>query len=188
MQQKYEAWDYCLWDNVFNTETIKNINEIIKKTNSGNESVDSATDWKNLSEVKTVDYGYLIPVLADFINQVYMMATEGFGYNVFPTYNATSLNYSIYDSKDKADYDWHRDTSDNPTTDIKLTLLINVSDEPYEGGQFQIQTGNEPQTIESYSKPGSAFMFKSHILHRVLPVTSGIRKSLALFITGPRFQ
>ena len=188
MQQPYQSWDYYSWDNIFNIETIKNINEIIEKTNSGDESLNSTTPWKNLSEVKIVYYGHLVPTLANFINEVHMVSTEGFGYNVFPTYNATTLNYSIYNSKDKADYGWHRDTSDNPTTDIKLTLLINVSDEPYEGGQFQIQTGNEPETIESYSKPGSAFMFKSHILHRVLPVTSGIRKSLALFITGPKFQ
>ena len=72
--------------------------------------------------------------------------------------------------------------------DCKLTLLINLSDEPYEGGQFQIHTENEPRTIDSYNKSGSAIIFKSHILHRVLPVTSGIRKSLALFLTGPRFQ
>ena len=188
MQQPYEAWDYYSWDSIFNTETIKSINETIEKTNNGDEPSEWATPWKNLSEVKTVYYGNLIPAIGNFIEQVHMVATEGFGYNVFPTYKGRTLNYSVYDSKDKANYDWHRDASDTPMVDCKLTLLINLSDEPYEGGQFQILTGNEPFTINSYSKPGSAFMFKSHILHRVLPVTSGIRKSLALFITGPRFQ
>ena len=39
-----------------------------------------------------------------------------------------------------------------------------------------------------FDKPGSAIMFKSHLNHRVLPVTSGTRKSLTMFIFGPKFQ
>jgi hypothetical protein len=186
--KNYELWDYYSWNNVFDSEKIKIINEIIEKTNNGNEPSEWATPWKNVSSVKTVNYGHLAPLLKHFLDQVQIVCTEGFGYNIFNIYNNQTLNYSIYNSKDKADYDWHRDISGSPMFDTKLTLLINLSDEEYEGGQFQILTENEPFTADSYSSPGSAFMFKSHILHRVLPVTSGIRKSLALFIKGPRFQ
>lgn len=181
-------WDYYSWSNVFDNKTIRNINKQIEKTYFDNESPKQAASWKNVSEVKIVHYGHLVPIIENFIDQVHMTATKEFGYNLFYTYNSTFLNYSIYNSKDKADYDWHRDISKSPMYDTKLTLLINLSDESYEGGQFQIQTGNEPETINSYSNPGDALMFKSHILHRVLPVTSGVRKSLALFLTGPRFQ
>ena len=69
-----------------------------------------------------------------------------------------------------------------------MTLLINLSEESYDGGEFELSMGQKPETIVEYSSPGSVVMFKSHILHRVKPVTSGTRKSLTLFITGPRFQ
>lgn len=188
MQEKYKAWDYYSWNNIFNIETIKSINETIEKNYMGNEPSEWATPWKNVSSVKTVHYGHLAPLLKNFLDLVQVVSTEGFGYNIFTIYNNHTLNYNVYNSKDKADYNWHRDVSNSPMFDTKLTLLINLSDEPYEGGHFEILTGEEPFTFDAYNKPGGAVMFKSHILHRVLPVTSGIRKSLALFITGPRFQ
>ena len=116
------------------------------------------------------------------------MAQKGFGYNIFKTNNNDFLNYNIYDSNTRDNYDWHWDKSFSATFDTKLTLLINLSDEYYEGGDFQLLTGNKEQTIEQFSKSGSAFMFKSHILHRVVPVTYGVRKSLAIWIDGPKFQ
>jgi len=36
--------------------------------------------------------------------------------------------------------------------------------------------------------PGSMIMFRSSTLHRVLPITKGIRESLTLFIQGPKFS
>ena len=184
----YKEWDYYTWDIAIPANEIKNINSVIEKKYCIDEDKNAAASWKNLSSVKLIEYGHIVPLIGNFIDEAHKISTIGFGYNVFPIYNSTIMNYSIYDSKDKADYDWHIDSSDSPRVDCKLTLLINLSDEPYEGGQFQIQTENEPRTIDSYNKSGSAVIFKSHILHRVLPVTSGIRKSLALFITGPRFQ
>ena len=184
----YKEWDYYIWDAAIPADEIKNINSLIEENYSVNEDKNTVPPWKNLSTVKLLRYGNIAPLIGNFIDLAHMVSTNGFGYNVFPIYNNTILNYSVYDSKDKADYGWHRDTSDTPITDTKLTLLINLSDEEYEGGNFELLTGNDPLTINEYSKPGSAIMFKSHILHRVLPVTSGIRKSLAIFLTGPRFQ
>ena len=84
-------------------------------------------------------------------------------------------------------YEWHNDSTKRPNNDIKLTGLINLSTEDYEGGEFQLNEGKE-QTIEQFSKGGDMIMFKSHILHRVLPVRKGIRKSLAIFLIGPNFK
>lgn len=35
---------------------------------------------------------------------------------------------------------------------------------------------------------GTVIIFPSYILHRVTPVTKGVRKSLAVWISGPRFK
>ena len=184
----YKEWDYYTWNVAIPANEIKNINSVIEKNYSVDEDKNIVPPGKNLSKVKLIRYGHIAPLIGNFIDIAHMISTTGFGYNIFPVYNNSIIHYSIYDSKDKADYGWHRDTSGTPITDTKLTLLINLSEEEYEGGNFQVLTGNEPITIDEYGKPGSAVIFKSHILHRVLPVTSGIRKSLAIFLEGPRFQ
>ena len=81
------------------------------------------------------------------------------------------------------------DNTSNATNDVKLTLIFNLSTEPYEGGEFQTWPSDYiNRNSNKFNNPGTAIMFKSHILHRVTPVTSGTRKSLTLFIHGPRFQ
>ena len=70
---------------------------------------------------------------------------------------------------------------------MKLTLLINLSTEVFEGGDFETWVYDK-QIQPSLAIHGSCFMFKSHIPHRVLPVTKGTRKSLTFWITGPRFR
>ena len=111
-----------------------------------------------------------------------------FGYNVFYPHSDWYLNHNTYDSKSNDSYPWHIDNSGRASYDIKMTVLINLSEESYDGGEFELNMGEKPDLINEYSSPGSVVMFKSHILHRVKPVTSGIRKSLTLFIAGPKFQ
>ena len=64
---------------------------------------------------------------------------------------------------------------------------MNLSTEEYEGGEFETYI-YEKKRIDEFSQPGSVYMFPSKFHHRVLPVTSGTRKSLTFFITGPRFR
>ena len=68
--------------------------------------------------------------------------------------------------------------------DIKMTFLLNLSEEPYEGGDFIID--KKPQPF--FREPGTAILFKSYIKHEVTPVTKGERISLSYFMCGPKFQ
>jgi PKHD-type hydroxylase len=64
-------------------------------------------------------------------------------------------------------------------------LLSDTSE--FEGGEFQVKTNNdEAQTLET--KQGRAWFFPSYTLHRVAPVTKGIRRSLVLWVGGPAFK
>ena len=58
----------------------------------------------------------------------------------------------------------------------------------YEGGQFKIMTASEPWHVKELDKPGNMIMFRSHILHKVEPVTKGERKTLTIFLLGPNFK
>ena len=85
-------------------------------------------------------------------------------------------------------YQWHTDTfflSGRPT-DRKVTVVCLLNDpSEFEGGEFQIRLYQE------YAAPltkGTMIAFPSFLEHRVVPVTSGLRKSATMWLSGPRFR
>ena len=70
---------------------------------------------------------------------------------------------------------------------MKFTMIINLSEKPFEGGDLFLQeTGN--MEVKELKKPGTYMIFKSHTRHMVTLVTKGERKNLVLFLTGPNFK
>ena len=85
-------------------------------------------------------------------------------------------------------YHWHVDVfplSGLPL-DRKLTVVCLLNDPAeFTGGEFQIRLYSE------YTAPlvkGSVIAFPSFLEHRVVPVTSGVRKSATMWLRGPRFR
>ena len=76
---------------------------------------------------------------------------------------------------------------DSDKYDIKLTLLMNISQKPYEGGEFRY-FHYEETTAKQFIKPGNVILIKSDIHHKVTPVTKGERTTLTHFISGPKFR
>lgn len=98
-----------------------------------------------------------------------------------------SLQFSLYTSEKKGHYDWHQDASGVTASPRKLSIVIQLSDpSEYEGGELEILTSRE--TTPVVKQKGMATVFPSYILHRVTPVTSGVRKTLVAWITGPKFR
>lgn len=98
------------------------------------------------------------------------------------------MQVCIYTS-DNNHYEWHidnlREVSQPPR---KLSMALLLSDPgDFEGGEFQVKTNSDnPITLET--KRGRAWFFPSYMLHRVTPVTKGIRRSLVLWVGGPPFK
>jgi len=84
-------------------------------------------------------------------------------------------------------YDWHKDESISPYHDYKFTILINNSTNKYLGGDFQIFSTGGEKTVNEFNQPGDVVMFKSDIPHKVLPIKTGKRNSIAFFIKGSKF-
>jgi PKHD-type hydroxylase len=100
-----------------------------------------------------------------------------------------SMQLGLYTGEKQGHYTWHIDAM--PTdrrTPRKLSVAILLSDpSEFEGGEFQVKTHNdEAQTLEC--KKGRAWFFSSHTLHRVAPVTKGVRRSLVFWAHGPEFR
>ena len=184
------------WPEIVSREEAKKLCDFIENNFSGYEDSKYGSGnqlgeyGKQISTVKLIEYIKVKPFLSNLLDHAVNIANLDFGYIVFAPYGAQNLLYNTYQSKDKDHYGWHIDESRQPNYDIKLTLLINLSTESYKGGEFQTFEGSkEGQTSHPiYDEPGSAIMFKSYMPHRVLPVTSGTRKSLTMFIFGPKFQ
>lgn len=95
-----------------------------------------------------------------------------------------SIQYTTYDGNKLGNYSWHMDCIRYPR---KLSMTIFLNDD-YEGGDFEICTGDQTNAQKIKGKPGDAILFPSFIVHRVAPVTKGIRKSLVIWVEGPDWK
>ena len=134
------------------------------------------------AQVGIFELGALDGMLDKFKNLALDANKHLFGFDLHQITELEKLHYNIY--KQGAEYTWHTDGAMGEVRDFKLTCLLNVSTEPYEGGEFQLFSTIET-TIHEFKEPGSLFMFPSWIPHRVTPVTSGTRHTVTLFLTGP---
>jgi PKHD-type hydroxylase len=68
----------------------------------------------------------------------------------------------------------------------KLSFSAGLNDaSEYEGGELEFWLGPEP--IQYRLKKGQIIVFPSYLLHRVAPVTKGVRKTLVGWSRGPNF-
>ena len=121
-------------------------------------------------------------------NAIWSANQKFFHFDLTGCYEPAQLG--IYSSTDHSHYDWHTDAplsmSSSPPRKLSMSLLLSDPKE-FEGGELQIlsQT-NDIHSVEQ--KKGRAWFFPSWTLHRVTPVTKGIRRSLVLWVGGPAFK
>ena len=122
---------------------------------------------------------------------------EHYKFNLSPWYHGNAFQYACYREGDH--YSWHRDHIEltNPTEKyirkLSFSVLLNDDDE---GGDLELayHTGHgivsdEPDVKihKAPKKRGQMVIFPSETIHRVTPVTKGIRKSIVGWVIGPPF-
>jgi PKHD-type hydroxylase len=106
------------------------------------------------------------------------------------------MQYTTYESGQF--YSWHVDQHSEPYSDgmfkgmtRKLSITIQLTEpDDYDGGDFEIRDYcdyDSVQTIKGLRPRGSLLVFPSFLMHRVTPVTRGVRRSLVCWIVGPPF-
>ena len=147
-----------------------------------------ATAIEKTSIVKIADWYKVKHILERAHQAAKFINSSQIGYDLFDMTDFHCANYNVYDSQTHGKYDWHIDASgDTAPTDIKLTVVVNVSTEKYTGGEFEMFR-QDIVKVPEIDTPGSAIVFPSFWNHRVLPVTSGIRRSISFWIEGPKFR
>lgn len=103
------------------------------------------------------------------------------------------MQFTTYKGEDQGHYEWHVDSGLYETNGVdgrlprkfSLSLLLSEPDS-FEGGELQIKTGKDHLVCEQ--RRGIVVAFPSYTLHRVTPITKGIRYSLVVWCTGPKFK
>ena len=185
------GFDYWLWNNFFNKKEIKEFNKLLKNFATIKESETKAAHHlgKKIKFLKT----FILPLskVSKFtdkiISSVHYINQKHFGYDLHYGFEFGDWgNYNIYSSKTKDNYDWHHDVSRHPLYDTKFTVLINLSESKYTGGDLKFFNQVE-YSVDDF-KSGSVIMFKSHLNHKVTPVIKGERKTFTIFFTGPTWK
>jgi PKHD-type hydroxylase len=95
------------------------------------------------------------------------------------------LQYTTYYG-DGGHYDWHADLGPG-ISNRKLSVVLQLSDpSEYQGGDLQMNTGSG--IISVPRELGLLCFFPSFILHRVTPLTSGVRTSLVTWLCGANLR
>ncbi len=178
------------WENGFTEEEIELICAMgerqppqIAKIGGSNESENKEIRSTLISWIPPE--GWVLDKLGYIVNQLngkyFGLDLWGFG---------ESFQYSVYKyNKNNTNdhYNWHMDQGSITGPPRKLSLILQLSDpSDYDGGELEFLTGNKPE--KAIKRKGLIYAFPSYVLHRVTPVTKGIRRSLVTWISGPRFK
>jgi PKHD-type hydroxylase len=97
-----------------------------------------------------------------------------------------NIQYTEYEGNG-GHYDWHLDIGPGTISHRKISIVIQLSDpDDYVGGDLEIMTGSDHTKIPRGK--GNVIIFPSFLLHRVVPLISGNRKSLVLWVGGGHYK
>lgn len=193
------TYSHVWWDNGFSEEELIKLEDICSQeelelgvtigANEGN----ALTDIRD-SKVKFIHKNCKTDWVFDrfnFIAESLNNQFYGFDLNGYEKFQ-----YTVYEPDGK--YDWHMDTIFGNTLDndmfigdtrkLTITMLLNEPGKDFTGGEFQINDGNQNTPVEPEYFKGRILAFPSFFSHRVAPVLSGVRKSIVIWIEGPKFR
>lgn len=140
---------------------------------------ESTVAWLPLNQDTGWFYDRMAWIARQLNGQFYKFDLHGF---------CEDMQFTIYTGEMEGHYTWHVDAgASNGFPPRKFSLVLQLSKpEDYEGGDLQVFTSKEPTTVDK--KRGLVAAFPSYVLHRVTPVTSGVRKTLVVWTCGPAFK
>ena len=167
----------------FTKEQVKAINKKIKENILQKEEPSKVAHESKKGEFSVVPCFPLMELIHPWLYECQIINRKIFGYDIYWDFHLEALNYNVYGTNDE--YDWHIDANTRGHDfDMKLTCLLNLSEEIYEGGEFKIIGVNKKIEFDS----GMGLIVNSLIAHKVTPVTKGERITLTYWGTGPGWR
>jgi predicted 2-oxoglutarate/Fe(II)-dependent dioxygenase YbiX len=177
-------YEYFYYNDLYSSEECRELLELSNK-NKNTSFVDIPAKGKNLNctTAETDTYQGKLKKFFDTIeeaNQLY------FGMHLYSKHSRL-INCNFYNPGQN--YECHRDGSPlGAAYDTKLTAILNISTEPYTGGEFSLYFGKKVVEIKQINKTGSFLVFPSFFYHEVNPIKTGQRITLSAWMIGPNWK
>ncbi len=176
-----------VWEELLNEFEVQSIHKLaenynkVRATTLVENSVHRRSDakWIGYDEKSKWLYDKVTNASKEINNELFQFELSG----------AEPFQYTIYDSTEEGEYDWHNDTMSTKNGGVrKLSIVILLSDKSeFSGGSFLVSpAGGKPKEI--LMKMGRMVIFPSWIPHCVTPVLEGKRISLVMWLYGKRFK
>ena len=192
----YITYPYIFWDNWFTEDELKKIEtycaEIgtersqvveengkvfvsdIRPCNSKIHDITPENVWfydkfaALLEHVNDKYYNYDLWGFDHFQYTEYLNTGDRYGYHMDMITGASVPQYLISPRK------------------LSASLILSNSNE-YTGGEFEFMS-SEANLSQPEQKRGRILIFPSYIMHKVNPIISGSRRSIVIWVTGPKFK
>jgi PKHD-type hydroxylase len=183
--------DFCYWENFLDDSDINHILARSEWHNQSDAQIGGGFDGQVNKEKRRTNVSWMFPdqdnrhIWEKITNTIWAANRQFFRFDLRGCYEAMQLG--VYTEHDQGHYDWHIDSGlETNTVPRKLSMALLLSDpSEFEGGELQIMRAGVPESVEQ--KRGRAWFFPSYLMHRVTPVTKGIRRSLVMWVGGPAF-
>ena len=185
----------CFWLGAFSSDECDRICQYydIKNLSQGTTGTENEIDSKyrqsnvyldNHNENSAWIYQRLFDIIDDANHKFFQYELIGFDFFQYTTYNMSQY-YNYHIDTVFNNYEINRDS--NLCRKLSLSILLNDPGE-FDGGEFEICIG-DPNEPESHKlNKGDAIFFPSYMLHRVKGIARGIRKSLVVWVLGPKWK
>ncbi len=181
---------YVIWEDLLTPEMLNDLIDNCKKVKLEQAGMFNDAQGEDLLSIRNTKVGWIKPEkmnddMKAISNWIWSSVQNSNYWNLDIRGFGEAWQYAEYGPGAK--YNWHVDVGPD-MNHRKLSITIQLSDEKdYTGGLFHL-TGQPPFEESKFLKKGSAIMFPSHWKHKVMPVISGMRKSLVIWVSGPRLK
>jgi PKHD-type hydroxylase len=196
--RKKSTYPYVFWDNAFSEEEISQLQNLEKIFSFENSKIFDKSGLNENNNIRRSKVNFFPKnnetgwIFERFNNIIKSINDNFYG---FELNGYEKIQFTVYDSEDEGTYDWHMDTflgkNANETEDTRkltLILLLNESGIDFVGGDLLMNMGMEKNALSVPLHKGRIVAFPSFLIHKVTPVLRGMRKSLVIWVEGPKFK
>jgi len=181
--------NYFWYSEYFNSEELDRIQELAagfeyadavvgpteRPNDVDNEVRSSRIKWLN----KNDDTSWIYEKITEAIHKA-NMSLWGFDWSG----GTEQIQYTEYEADKGGHYNWHQDIGGGMQSLRKMSAVLILND-GYEGGKLEIHSTSAGELDQS---AGDLIVFPSYMLHRVIPITYGLRKSLVIWVGGTPYK
>jgi len=166
--------DWYWFEKVFNDKELELIDKVKDKYKEENASTFGASEDYRKSNIRWLPFDdtteWIYRRLVDCMEEANMI-TYNFDWDGI----TENIQYTEYDAEYEGHYDYHIDVGgDRQNRKISAVVMLN---DGYEGGELELYG----KDISYALGKGNVIIFPSFMLHKVHPVTKGLRKSLVVW-------